>query len=465
MHQTGGSVPNRSSSRATRNSQPTSRRATPVFVDLTPLRESPAFRRLWIGNAVSGIGAQLTLVAVGLHIYSITNSTTAVSLVGAFALVPMVVFGLYGGVLADAFDRRLLLVVSAFLAWGSTITLVVLAFTGVEAVWVFYVMTTVNAVAATVMSTVRFAVVPRLLPAHLLPRGIGAQRHHLRRRAHRRPPLSPAFSWPRSGSAGPTRWMSVLFLSAFFGIFSLPKLPPQGDVAKPGLSALRDGLAFLKRAPNIRVSFLADIIAMTFGQPRVLFPAVGALVLGGGPITVGILTAAGAVGALLSSVFSGRLGSQRWQGRAIRGAITVYGAFVAGFGLLLAVVTFVPWMHVDASFAHANVIGIAIAAVMLAGSGAADNVSSIFRQTILQSAVPDNMRGRLQGVFTVVVTGGPRIGDIYVGLIAAFGALWLPPLLGRRAHHGAARRAGAGAARVPEVRRAVPHAVTQWSGP
>ena len=399
------------------------------FVDLTPLRESPAFRRLWAGNAISGIGAQLTLVAVGLHIYSITNSTLAVSLVGAFALVPMIVFGLYGGVLADSFDRRLLLVITAFLAWGSTITLVVLAFTGVEAVWVFYVMTTVNAVASTVMSTVRFAVVPRLLPPHLLPAasalngiifGVALT-------------VGPALAGVLVASIG-FGWTYcvdvVLFLSAFFGIFSLPKLPPQGEVTRPGLGALRDGLAFLKRAPNIRVSFLADIIAMTFGQPRVLFPAVGAVVLGGGPITVGILTAAGAVGALLSSLFSGRLGGQRWQGRAIRGAITVYGAFIAGFGVLLAVATFVPWMHVDASFTHANVIAIGIAAVMLAGSGAADNVSSIFRQTILQSAVPDNMRGRLQGVFTVVVTGGPRIGDIYVGVVASIGALWLPPLLG-----------------------------------
>ncbi len=399
------------------------------FVDLAPLRQSPAFRRLWAGNAISGIGAQLTLVAVGLHIYAITNSTFAVSLVGAFALVPMIVFGLYGGVLADAFDRRLLLVVSAFLAWGSTITLVVLAFTGVEAVWVFYLMTTINAVASTVMSTVRFAVVPRLLPAHLLPAASALNGIIFGVALTVGPALagvlvaSIGFGWTYSVDV-------VLFVSAFFGILSLPRLPPQGEVAKPGLGALRDGLAFLRRAPNIRISFVADIIAMTFGQPRVLFPAVGALVLGGGPITVGILTASGAVGALLSSLFSGRLGGQRWQGRAIRTAITVYGAFIAGFGLLLAAASFLPWMRVTASFSHANLVGIAIAAVMLAGSGAADNVSSIFRQTILQSAVPDNMRGRLQGVFTVVVTGGPRIGDVFVGLVAAFGALWLPPLLG-----------------------------------
>ncbi len=399
------------------------------FVDLTPLRESPAFARLWAGGAISGIGAQLTIVAVGLQIYELTHSTLAVSLIAAFALVPMIVFGLYGGMLADAFDRRLLLVISAFLAWGSTITLVVLAVTGVGVVWPFYLITTVNAVAATVIQTVRSAVTPRLLPARLLPSaaalngiGFGVQLT-----------VGPALAGVLVAAVGFGWTYSVdvvLFLSAFVGIFSLPKLAPVGEVQRPGLASLRYGLDFLRRAPNIRVSFVADIIAMTFGQPRVLFPAVASLVLGGGPITVGILTAAGAVGALLSSIFSGRLGTVRWHGRAIRSAIMVYGAFIAAFGILLLVTEVVIHPRVTTSFAHASLVGIAIAAVLLAGAGASDNVSSIFRSTMLQTAVPDNMRGRLQGIFTVVVTGGPRVGDIYVGLIASLGALWLPPLLG-----------------------------------
>lgn len=397
------------------------------LIDLSPLRESAAFRKLWAGNAISGIGSQMTIVAVGLHIYQLTQSTFAVSLVGAFALVPMIVAGLYGGMLADAFDRRLILLVAAILAWGSTIALALIAWTGVEIVWPFYLLTTLNAIAATVMGTVRSAVFPRLLPARLLPAASALTGMSVGVMVTLGPALagvlvaSVGFGWTYTADV-------ILFLSAFAGIVSLPKLAPEGAVQRPGLESLKYGLRFLRTAPNIRTTFIVDIIAMTFGQPRVLFPAIGALVLGGGAVTVGALTAAGAVGALVSSLFSGRLGGARWQGRAIRTAIIFYGVFIAAFGVVLLGMTVGGFGPVSPT--HANIPAIAIASVVLAGAGAADNVSSIFRQTMLQVAVPDNMRGRLQGVFTVVVTGGPRIGDIYVGVVAAIGAIWLPPLLG-----------------------------------
>ena len=397
------------------------------LIDLSPLRESAAFRKLWAGNAISGIGSQMTIVAVGLHIYLLTQSTFAVSLVGAFALVPMIVAGLYGGMLADAFDRRLILLLAAIVAWGSTIALALIAWTGVEIVWPFYLLTTLNAVAATMMNTVRSAVLPRLLPARLMPAASALTGMSVGVMVTLGPALAGVlvatvgFGWTYTTDV-------ALFLSAFAGIASLPKLSPEGAVQRPGLESLKHGIDFLKSAPNIRMTFIVDIIAMTFGQPRVLFPAVGALVLGGGAVTVGVLTAAGALGALLSSLFSGRLGGARWHGRAIRTSILVYGGFIAGFGaVLLAMSAGSPGA---VSPGRANIPAIAIACVMLAGAGAADNVSSIFRQTMLQVAVPDNMRGRLQGVFTVVVTGGPRVGDIYVGIIAAIGAIWLPPLLG-----------------------------------
>jgi len=399
------------------------------LVDVSPLRESPAFARLWLGGAISGIGGQMTVVAVGLHIYDITGSTLAVSLVAVFALIPMIAAGLYGGMLADAFDRRRVAFLSAVAAWGSTIGLATLAWLQVDDVLPFYLLTTVNAVAATIVGTVRFAIVPRILPARLLPAasalsgisgGISVT-------------VGPAvagvlvatvgFAWTYTADV-------VLFLAAFVGILSLPSLPPEGQVHRPGLASLRQGLSFLRVAPNVRLSFLLDIIAMTFGQPRVLFPAIGTLLLGGGAVTVGILTAAYAVGALLSSLFSGRAGSVRMQGVAIERAIIVYGGFLAAFGAVLAVLAVGPFPPVSANIGDANAPAIAIAALLLAGAGGADNVSSIFRQTMLQSAVPDNIRGRLQGVFTVVVTGGPRVGDMYVGVLATLGALWLPPLLG-----------------------------------
>ena len=397
------------------------------LIDLSPLRESTVFRKLWAGNAISGIGSQMTIVAVGLHIYQLTHSTVAVSLVGAFALVPMIFAGLYGGMLADAFDRRLILLLAAIVAWGSTIALALIAWTGVEIVWPFYLLTTLNAVAATVMNTVRSAVLPRLLPARLMPAASALTGMSIGVMVTLGPALAGVlvatvgFGWTYTTDV-------VLFLSAFAGIVSLPTLAPKGAVQRPGLESLKYGIDFLKSAPNIRMTFIVDIIAMTFGQPRVLFPAVGALALGGGAVTVGALTAAGAVGSLVCSLFSGRLGGARWQGRAIRTSIIIYGGFIAGFGAVLLAVTVGGSDAVSPT--RANIPAIVIASVMLAGAGAADNVSSIFRQTMLQVAVPDNMRGRLQGVFTVVVTGGPRVGDIYVGVVAAIGAIWLPPLLG-----------------------------------
>ncbi len=399
------------------------------FVDLSPLRESPAFARLWFGNTISGIGGQMTIVAVGLQIYHLTGSTFSVALVGGIALIPMIIAGLYGGMLADAFDRRLILFVAAIVAWSSTITLVTLTLTGVHLLWPFYVATSVNAVAATVLGAVRQAVTPRILPLRLLPAASALTGIANGLMITVGPALagvlvaSVGFAWTYSVDV-------VLFLTAFLGILSLPRLVPEGETQRPGIESLVYGVRFLRTAPNIRMSFLVDIVAMTFGQPRVLFPALGALVLGGGPITVGILTAAGAVGAFISSVFSGRTGHVRRQGRAIGWAIAIYGAFIAAFGVVALVTDRGIVGHPGAGSVDPNVVAIVIASIALAGAGAADNISSIFRQTILQSAVPDSMRGRLQGVFTVVVTGGPRLGDLFVGVIAAIGALWLPPLLG-----------------------------------
>ncbi|MEJ1230037.1 MAG: MFS transporter [Galbitalea sp.] len=277
--------------------------------------------------------------------------------------------------------------------------------------WPFYIVTTVNAVAVTVVGAVRSAtaITPRLLPMRLIPAASALTGIANGLMITVGPAVagilvaSVGFAWTYSVDV-------VLFLSAFVGILALPKLIPEGETQRPGLESLRFGVRFLRTAPNIRMSFIVDIVAMTFGQPRVLFPALGALALGGGAVTVGILTAAGAVGALASSILSGRTGHVRHQGRAIGWAIGVYGAFIAAFGLVALFAGRETGARGGINGVEPNVLAILIAALVLAGAGAADNISAIFRQTILQSAVPDAMRGRLQGVFTVVVTGGPPVG-------------------------------------------------------
>nr|WP_176980882.1 MFS transporter [Microbacterium humi] len=399
---------------------------TGVFADLTPLRQSPAFARLWGGNAIAGIGSQMTIVAVGLHIYDLTQSTFAVSMVALFALVPMLVFGLYGGMLADTFDRRTVALVAAIVAWISTAGLAALAWAHVDVTWPFYLVMTVNTVAATVLGTTRQAILPRLLPLELLPAasaltGISAGVMVT---------VGPALAGVLVAGVG-VQWTFttdvVLFTFAFAGIASLPHLEPEGDVREAGLRSIVDGLRFLRTAPNIRMSFIVDIVAMTFGQPRALFPAVGALLLGGGAITVGVLTAGVAIGAFITSVFSGRLGGVRLQGLAIRNAISVFALATLGFGIVLLWTTLTGGV---ASEADVNWPALILAFLCMVVAGGADNVSSIFRMTLLQASAPDAMRGRIQGVFTVVVTGGPRIGDLYAGAFTALAALWAPPLVG-----------------------------------
>ena len=400
--------------------QPIPRRSH--FADLSPFRESPAFFRLWLGSTLAGVGSQMTIVAVGLHIYDITKSTAAVALVGVISLVPMIIAGIYGGLLVDTFDRRKVAIVAETIAWVSVVGLAVLAWTHNDTLWFYYVLTTLNAVAVTIVGAARSAIVPRLLPTRLLPaagglNGIGFGFQVI---------AGPAVAGVLVATVG-VQWTytidAILFVAAFTGILTLPPIKPEGASGFKGIAGIVEGLRFLRGATNLRLSFLADIVAMTFGMPRVILPAVGALVIGGGAVTVGILSASFAAGTLILGLFSGRLGGVRWHGRAIRRAITVFGAFILAFGIVLLLTG----TREDAAL---NVPALIAACIALAGAGASDEVSAIFRSTMLQAAAPDNMRGRVQGVFIVVVTGGPRLGDAYIGLVAATTLLWLPSALG-----------------------------------
>lgn len=412
--------------------EPPARRRHP-FADLSPLRSSPAYARLWIGTTIAGMGAQLTIVAVGLQIYDLTRSTLAVSLVGGIALVPMIAAGLWGGMLADAFDRRVVLIVSSLVGWATTLGLIALsvltAFGDAPALWEFYLLTTLNAVAATISNTTRSAVVPRILrPEHIAPAnalggiGFGLQLT-----------VGPALAGVLVAAVG-FGWTyavdAVLFTAGFLGILGLPSLAPLHDAVRPGWRSFRESLHFLRHAPNIRSGFLIDLIAMGFGRPYTLFPAVGAVVIGGGAITVGVLTAAAAIGTFLMGVFSGPVSRVHRQGIGIGRAVMVYGGFILLFGTVVGAMQTGWFGTVGSSFAQVNPVALVLAGIALAGSGAADQVSAVFRSTMLVMAAPDGIRGRLQGVFTVVVTGGPRLGDLYAGILASLVTLWFPPVLG-----------------------------------
>lgn len=397
-----------------------------LFVDTTPLKHSPAFARLWAGTAVAQIGAQITIVTVGLHIYAITQSTLAVSLVALWAIGPMILAGFIGGALADAFDRRTVALVTACTAWGSIGTMTTIAFLDVTATWPYYALAAVNAASATIMGATRGAIVPQLLPTQLLPAAAALTGISMGLAVT----VGPATAGLLVAAVGyPWTYLAdaVLFVGAFLGIASLPSMRPTGSRKSVGIGSVLASLQFLRTAPNVRATFVWDFVATTLGNPKAVFPAAGALVLGGGAVTVGALTAAFAVGALASSLLSGPFGRVRRQGRAITYAIAAFGVCNALFGVVLLVTQLTAGPHGEDD---PLISAIMLAAFALAGAGAADNVSSVFRSTILQTAVPDEVRGRMQGLYYVVVAGGPRVGDLYAGTVATAIALWAPSLLG-----------------------------------
>lgn len=393
------------------------------LVDTTPLRRSRPFARLWGGSLLSGFGVQLTVVAVGFQVYDLTRSTFAVAMVGVVGLLPLVLAGLAGGALTDAFDRRRVLLAFSLLAWASTLGLVAFAVTGSRVLWLLYALTTLNSIGGAAVSVARNAVIPQLLTPAELPAAGALNGIAIGLAVTAGPAAGGAlvaiagFGWTYAGDA-------VLFLSALAAAATLPPLVPEGDRQRPGLASIRAGLAFLARAPVIRTSFVVDLAAMTLGRPNALLPAVGATVIGGGAATAGLLTTALAVGALGLGLGSGRLITLPRQGLVVGLAIAVYGAGIVGFGVVLLVT--------GDRGPHAALLpgALAAAAACLVVCGASDETSAVLRTVILQTAAPDAMRGRLQGIFTVVVNGGPRLGDLFVGVLGTAGALWLPPIAG-----------------------------------
>lgn len=387
-----------------------------LLADLTPLRESRPFRRMWLGTSLSGIGTQLTNVAVALQVFDLTGSNLAVGLVGLFALVPLVVLGLYGGSIVDAYDRRTVVLVTQIGIFAVACGFVLIAWLGTATPGPLYALVAVQSGLFAINSPARLAIVPRLIPAPQLP-AANALSSLSFGVAMTVGPMLAGVLVAQVGYAWSYGVEAVLLVVAVTCLAGLPALPPQGEVRRAGLSSVLEGLRYLGTRPNVRMTFLVDMCAMVLAMPRVLFPAIGMLLIGGGATTAGMLVAAIAVGAVLGGLLSGPLGRVRWQGRAIVASIVVWGGAVVTFGV---VVSLAPGAGPDDP-AHWT-LWPALACMVVAGI--ADTVSSVFRSTILQAATPDEMRGRLQGVFIVVVAGGPQLGTLLLGAVAA--ALGVP---------------------------------------
>lgn len=368
-----------------------------LLTDIRPLQVSAPYRRLWFGSSISQLGQQMSAVAVAIQVYALTESSFYVGLVGVFALVPLVGLGLYGGAIADAVDRRTLALVASAGLWAVSVGLAVQAFLDVDSIWLLYGLIAIQSGFFAVNNPARSAMIPRLLDKELIPaaQALNMATFNL---GFTLGPLFGALAIKWQGFEAAYTIDVMTFAAAYYALLRLPKMPPAHDSPKAGLASVLEGLRFLKKAPNLRMTFILDLCAMVLAQPRALFPALAYKVYGGGAATVGLLQAAPAVGALLALLVSGWISKIRLQGVAIVMAIVGYGAVVGGVGL-----TSILWLGV----------------IFLALSGAADMVSSAYRSTILQVAAPDALRGRLQGVFIVVVAGGPRAGDFVAGSVAS----------------------------------------------
>jgi MFS family permease len=393
-----------------------------LFADITPLRVSAPYRRLWFGASLSGIGTQLTTVTVAIQVYDLTGSTFRVGLVGLFAVVPLIVLGLYGGSIVDAHDRRRVVMVTStglLVVAGGFATQAVLS---VGSVWLLYGLVAVQSGLFAVNSPGRMAIVPRLLPAHLLP-AANALSGLSSGAAFTAGPLLAGPLVGQWGYGAAYSAQALLMAVALATVIALPALPPLGTVRRAGLRSVLEGLRFLRTRPNVRMTFFVDLAAMILAMPRVLFPALGAVVIGGGATTVGILGAGIAAGSALAGLLSGPLGHVRRQGLAVLVAVVCWGAAITAFGVTVALSPG-PAPGGGAHWILWPVVGCLVVA------GAADAVSSVFRNTILQAATPDDLRGRLQGVFIVVVAGGPHLGDLVLGAAAQASTEALAAILG-----------------------------------
>ncbi len=377
------------------------------MADTRPLR-NPHFRRLWWANIVTVVGAQLTVVAVPAQIYAETGSSAYVGLTGVFGLVPLVVFGLWGGALADVVDRRTLLVVTTLGLIGTSTLFWLQAWSGSVNVWLLLGLFSVQQAFFAVNQPTRSAVLPRLLPLSLLPAANSLNMTVMQAGAIGGPliagALIPVFGFP---------WLylidTITLIPTLGAVLLLPPLPIVGTTGSLGIRAVLDGLGYLQGHPVLLMSFLVDIIAMVFGMPRALFPEIAHLGFGGpegGGLAFAVLFAGIPTGAVLGGVFSGWVSRVERQGLAVLASVVVWGLAMLGFGVAVGLADTWRWPM------------LVVAVLMLVVGGAADMASAAFRTSMLQSAASDAVRGRLQGVFTVVVVGGPRIADVAHGAVA-----------------------------------------------
>ncbi len=372
--------------------------ARTVAVDLGPLRRSRDFRLLWLGLLVSEGGYQFTLVATFVQVTDLTGSPAAVGLVGLVGLAALLVGTLAGSSFLDRRDRRQLLIAAQLGSMGAAGMLLVGALLGRPPLALIYGAVAIKGVVSAVDHPTRSAITPRLVGRDLLPAALALNQVVWNSTALVGPAIAGVVI-ARLGLAWAYGVDLVTYAAMLAAALAIRPLPPVGgEPTATGWDAVREGFGYLRGRRVLQSTFGIDLVAMVFGMPRALFPILAGVQFGRGAEVAGLLFAAPAVGALVGSLTTGWVGRVRHQGRAVIRAVVIWGLGITAFGL-----------------AGDN---LALALVFLAVAGAADVISAVFRGTILQLSVPEALRGRLSAIHILVVTGGPRLGDLEAGLVA-----------------------------------------------
>jgi MFS family permease len=367
------------------------------IVDVAPLRRFPAFRWVWSGSALSQVGSQLTFVAIFYQVYLLTGSSLDVGLVSLAQLAPALLGAMLGGSIADAVDRRKLLVVTQLALAACSAGLALNSLGGAPRIWPVYALAAVGAGFAGADGPARVAAMMNLVSqdsftsANVL-RQLEGQISVV---------LGPALGGLLLAqlSVATVYWLGVAgFVVAAAASLVVPPLPPEGRGTRFGLGSIAEGIRYLRGRQPIQGCLLADLNAMILGMPTALFPAIALSRFHGGAQVLGYLYAAPGVGALVGTLLSGWTIRVSRLGRAVVLAIVAWGAAIAAFG-------FSPWLW--------------LALVMLAVAGWADVISAVFRNTVLQVEAPDRLRGRLTSIHIAVVQAGPRLGNFEAGAVAA----------------------------------------------
>jgi MFS family permease len=370
-----------------------------LAIDLTPLRVSRDFRLVWSGLLITSAGSQFTLIAVFVQVKNLTDSTAAVGATGLAYLVGLVAGSLAGGAILDAWDRRrLLMTAQVGLATGSAILLGG-AIAGEPPLWLIYAGLAVLAASSSLDGPTRSAITARILDPSQLPAAQALNQVVWNTAALLGPLLAGLVIAWFDGDVTAAYAIDLVSIGCMFIAASLlPPMPPmQEDHADTGLRAIRAGFAFARRYRLFMSTLVIDLIAMIVGLPRVLFPFLIVEQFHGSQEAIGLLFSALALGALLGALTSGWTSRVTRQGLAVIVSVAAWGAAIAAFG-------WSRWLW--------------LGLVLLALAGWADVISAIFRTTILQMAAPDRLRGRLFGIHILVVTGGPRLGDVEAGVVA-----------------------------------------------